>query len=82
LGIKDAQRLSGHEINSLPAYLVLLNGLILGVHTQPQWLVNDLRRMRQGLAGEFVLFHLHKEQQAVHIATDGGRVCRPLIIVD
>jgi RNA polymerase Rpb2, domain 4 len=36
----------------------------------------------QGLAGEFVSFYLHKEQRAVHIATDGGRVCRPLIIVD
>jgi DNA-directed RNA polymerase III subunit RPC2 len=83
LGVEDVQRLSGHEINSLPAYLVLLNGLILGVHTQPQRLVNDLRNMRrQGLAGEFVSFYLHKEQRAVHIATDGGRVCRPLIIVD
>ena len=27
-------------------------------------------------------FYLHEGQRAVHIATDGGRVCRPLIIVD
>ena len=26
--------------------------------------------------------YLHEQQRAVHIATDGGRVCRPLIIVD
>ena len=33
-------------------------------------------------SGEFVRVYLHNEQKAVHIATDGGRVCRPLIIVD
>eukprot|EP00532_Pseudo-nitzschia_australis_P009769 CAMPEP_0168242180 /NCGR_PEP_ID=MMETSP0140_2-20121125/23258_1 /TAXON_ID=44445 /ORGANISM="Pseudo-nitzschia australis, Strain 10249 10 AB" /LENGTH=1278 /DNA_ID=CAMNT_0008177215 /DNA_START=92 /DNA_END=3928 /DNA_ORIENTATION=- len=83
LGVEDVLRLSGHEINSQQAYLVLLNGLILGVHTRPISLVENLRRLRRrGLAGEFVSFYLNKEQRAVHIATDGGRVCRPLIIVD
>ena len=83
LGVEDVQRLSGHEINCRQAYLVLLNGLILGIHTRPQRLVTSLRNMRRrGLAGEFVSFYLHKEQRAVHIATDGGRICRPLIIVD
>jgi DNA-directed RNA polymerase III subunit RPC2 len=31
---------------------------------------------------EFVSVYLHDGQKAVHIATDGGHVCRPLIIVD
>jgi DNA-directed RNA polymerase beta subunit len=45
--------------------------------------VNNLRGLRRrGLAGEFVSFYLHEGQRSVHIATDGGRVCRPLIIVD
>lgn len=83
LGVEDVLRLSGHEINSQQAYLVLLNGLILGVHTRPHQLVRNLRSLRRrGLAGEFVSFYLHDGQRAVHIATDGGRVCRPLIIVD
>jgi DNA-directed RNA polymerase III subunit RPC2 len=83
LGVEDVLRLSGHEINSDQAYLVLLNGLILGVHTRPHQLVKNLRGLRRrGLAGEFVSFYLHDGQRAVHIATDGGRVCRPLIIVD
>lgn len=83
LGVEDISRLSGHEIHSQQAYLVLLNGLILGVHTQPNLLVKNLRRLRRhGLAGEFASFYLHEGQRAVHIATDGGRVCRPLIIVD
>jgi DNA-directed RNA polymerase III subunit RPC2 len=83
LGVEDVLRLSGHEINSRKAFLVLLNGLILGVHTRPKELVRNLRTCRRrGLAGEFVSFYLHEGQRAVHIATDGGRVCRPLIIVD
>ena len=83
LGVEDVLRLTGHEINSKKAFLVLLNGLILGVHTRPKELVKNLRILRRnGLAGEFVSFYLHKGQRAVHIATDGGRVCRPLIIVD
>lgn len=83
LGVEDVLRLSGHEIHSQQAYLVLLNGLILGVHTRPKQLVRNLRSLRRrGLAGEFVSFYLHEGQRAVHIATDGGRVCRPLIIVD
>ncbi|KAL3907879.1 MAG: hypothetical protein SGILL_008694, partial [Bacillariaceae sp.] len=83
LGVEDVLRLSGHEINSRKAFLVLLNGIILGVHTRPKQLVKNLRTCRRrGLAGEFVSFYLHEGQRAVHIATDGGRVCRPLIIVD
>ena len=83
LGVEDVLRLSGHEINSQQAYLVLLNGLILGVHTRPHDLVKNLRSLRRrGLAGEFVSFYLHEGQRSVHIATDGGRVCRPLLIVD
>lgn len=64
-------------------YIVFLNGLLLGIHTKPIEFVNNLRKMRRGgLCGEFVSVYLHTLQNAVHIATDGGRVCRPLIIVD
>jgi DNA-directed RNA polymerase III subunit RPC2 len=83
LGVEDVCRMTGNEINSQQAFLVFLNGLILGVHTRPRDLVVNLRVMRRGgLAGEFVSVYLHEGQRAVHIATDGGRVCRPLIIVD
>mmetsp|Transcript_4278 Transcript_4278/g.8185 ORF Transcript_4278/g.8185 Transcript_4278/m.8185 type:complete len:1346 (+) Transcript_4278:111-4148(+) len=83
LGVEDVNMLTGNEINSLGAYLVFLNGLILGAHTRPHYLVKMLRTMRrQGQAGEFVSLYLHQGQKAIHISTDGGRVCRPLIIVD
>jgi DNA-directed RNA polymerase III subunit RPC2 len=84
LGVEDVHRMTGHEINSTQAALVFLNGIILGAHTQPHRFVGHLREMRRrGLgAGEFVSVYFHPEQRAVHIATDGGRVCRPLILVD
>ena len=63
--------------------MVFMNGLVMGVHTRPVEFARSLREMRrQGLAGEFVSVSLNEGQRAVHIATDGGRVCRPLIIVD
>jgi DNA-directed RNA polymerase III subunit RPC2 len=75
--------MTGHEIHSPLAYMVFVNGLIIGVHTRPVEFAQNLRQMRrQGLAGEFVSVSLNEGQRAVHIATDGGRVCRPLIIVD
>ena len=36
---------------------------------------------RKGIIGEFVSVYLNVVQKAVYIATDGGRVCRPLLIV-
>lgn len=73
----------GNDIHSIGAYLVFLNGLILGVHRRPHEFVKNVRTMRRrGLAGEFVSVYLHEGQRAVHIATDGGRICRPLIILD
>ena len=37
---------------------------------------------RRGLIGEFVSIYLNEKQSSVYIATDGGRVCRPLLIVE
>lgn len=83
LGVEDVNMLTGNEIHSSGAYLVFLNGLILGAHPRPRYLVNMMRTLRrQGQAGEFVSLYLHDGQKSIHISTDGGRVCRPLIIVD
>ena len=83
LGVEDVRRMSGHEINSEGTFLVFLNGLIIGAHKKPHELVQNLRLMRRrGLAGEFVSVYLNEGQRSVHLASDGGRVCRPLLIVD
>jgi DNA-directed RNA polymerase III subunit RPC2 len=37
---------------------------------------------RQGKTGEFVSVYLNLVQKAVYVASDGGRVCRPLLVVE
>jgi DNA-directed RNA polymerase III subunit RPC2 len=40
LGVEDVTTLTGKEINASGAYLVLLNGLILGAHLRPHQVIN------------------------------------------
>lgn len=81
LGVEDVARMSGNELER--THLVFLNGLLQGVHVQPRRLVREVRMLRRrGQVGEFVSVYLNETQKAVHIATDSGRVCRPLIVVD
>eukprot|EP01042_Synura_sphagnicola_P000358 gene358-370_t len=83
LGMEDVAGLTGEEINSPGAYLVFLNGLIVGAHARPDELVLKVRRLRRrGKIGEFVSVYLNLVQKAVYIASDGGRVCRPLLVVE
>lgn len=66
-----------------PSYMVIMNGIILGVHRQPHRLVSVLRQLRRhGRVGEFVSIYTHAQERCVHVASDGGRVCRPLIVCD
>lgn len=60
---------------------VSLNGSILGVHRDPERLVRGFRAARRaGGIGGFV--SIYRQADAVSIASDGGRVCRPLIICE
>ena len=42
LGVEDTSLLTGDEINSPNAYLVFLNGLIVGIHSRPQVFVEKV----------------------------------------
>ena len=43
----------------------------------------EVRQLRRGgRIGEFVSVYLNPEQKAVYIASDGGRVCRPLLVLE
>nr|KAG5700244.1 hypothetical protein BaRGS_007617 [Batillaria attramentaria] len=82
LGVEDIQLLSGEELTSPYAYIVFLNGNILGVIRDYQRLVNMFRMMRRaGHISEFVSIFPNHTHRCVYIASDGGRVCRPYIIV-
>lgn len=61
--------------------MVFLNGTILGVHRTPLKFASAFRQLRRkGIVPEFVSVYI--QHDAAYIASDNGRVCRPLIICD
>ena len=83
LGVEDLSVVGGEELHREGSALVFLNGSILGRHRRPLAFMESMRALRRaGRLGEFVSIFMHSAQRAVYIATDGGRVCRPLIICD
>ncbi|KAG8391080.1 hypothetical protein BUALT_Bualt01G0150600 [Buddleja alternifolia] len=83
LGVEDMELLSGEELHMPNSYLIIMNGLILGKHRRPQSFANVMRKLRRaGKIGEFVSIFVNEKQRCVYIASDGGRVCRPIVIAD
>ena len=83
LGVEDIRVLSGEEIGSSSVYSVFINGMIYGITREPDEIARKFRRLRRsGRVSPFVSIYKHAKQQALHVATDGGRVCRPVIIVE
>lgn len=82
LGVENLRLLSGEEISHPSVYVVFLNGNILGVSGNYKRLVETFRLMRRaGYVNEFVSICPNHQHRFVNIASDGGRVCRPYIIV-
>jgi DNA-directed RNA polymerase III subunit RPC2 len=83
LGAEDIVSLSGKEIYEKGAYVVFVNGTPLALTRQPKVFLNTFRKFRRmGRVSEFVSIHINHHTNAVHIATDEGRICRPLIVVE
>jgi DNA-directed RNA polymerase III subunit RPC2 len=83
LGAEDIVSLSGKEIYEEGAYVVFLNGTPLALISQPKDFLNSFRNFRRmGRVSEFVSIYINHHTNAVHIATDEGRICRPLIVVE
>ncbi|KAJ2959681.1 hypothetical protein NQZ79_g4876 [Umbelopsis isabellina] len=83
LGVEDVNMLTGAELYQPSVYVVFLNGSILGVTRRAQQFVANFRRMRRaGRVSEFVSVFINEHQRTVNLSSDGGRICRPLIIVE
>jgi len=83
LGIEDINLLSGEELGRPDVYIVFLNGNILGVVRDYNRLVRLFRlARRKRRLNEFVSICPNHQQRCVTISSDGGRVCRPYIIVE
>lgn len=60
-----------------------VNGTIVGLTRFPSRFVTNFRKLRRaGKFSEFVSVYINHHHRAVHIASDGGRICRPMIIVE
>lgn len=83
LGVEDVNLLTGAEIYKPNTFIVLLNGVILGITRRVQHFVRSFRRFRRaGRISEFISVFVNIHQKTVNLSSDGGRICRPLIIVE
>jgi len=94
LGVEDVSMLAGTEIRHPENYLVFLNGTILGCVFDYKNLINSIRKLRRtGYINEFISVYASTitnevkgktqiVQKAVYVCSDGGRLCRPYLIVD
>lgn len=83
LGAQHIESANGKEIYADGAYIVFINGTPTALTVQPDLFVTNFRKLRRiGRVSEFVSIYINTHLNAVHIATDEGRICRPLIIVE
>jgi len=78
LGMEDPSLISGDELHKNT--LIFLNGTPVGIHSQSQRFLRNFRTLRKrGRIQEFVSIYYNIGQNCIYIASDGGRLVRPLI---
>ncbi len=81
-GAEDISVIDGKSLHAFGTYGIFLNGTLIGTTRFAMRFVKQFRNLRRsGKISEFISIFVNDHQAAVHIATDGGRICRPLIIV-
>ncbi len=79
----DICQATGTEMYAPGTFVVQVNGTIIGLTRFPTRFVHNFRRLRRaGRVSEFVSIYINHHHHTVNIASDGGRICRPMIIVD
>lgn len=83
IGAEDITMFNGREIYGPGRYIILVNGTPIALTEVPKRFVTTFRNLRRrGRISEFVSFTINHKYNTVNIATDEGRICRPLIIVE
>ncbi|KAH9410559.1 RNA polymerase Rpb2, domain 6 [Ordospora pajunii] len=83
LGVVQIEAVYTREIHANDVYSVFINGDIVGITNRVDFVVNRFKLYRRkGLIGRFVSIYKVASEKIVHIASDNGRICRPLIVVD
>ncbi|KAB8233495.1 DNA-directed RNA polymerase III core subunit RET1 [Aspergillus alliaceus] len=83
LGAEDISTLGGKELYGPGCYTISINGTPMALTRRPKYFLDAFRRLRRmGRISEFVSIYINHHQRAVHVATDDGRICRPLIVCE
>ena len=83
LGAEDITTVGGKQLYSNGSYIILMNGTPMAVTRHPKQFLSAFRKFRRsGRVSEFVSIFINHHHNAVYIATDEGRICRPLIVVE
>ncbi|KAI0944521.1 DNA-directed RNA polymerase III subunit [Taiwanofungus camphoratus] len=83
LGVEDISLVTGTEIYGPNTFVVNVNGTIIGLTRYPTRFVSNFRKLRRaGRFSEFVSVYINHHHRTVLVASDGGRICRPMIIVE
>ncbi|XP_051174312.1 DNA-directed RNA polymerase III subunit RPC2 [Leptopilina boulardi] len=83
LGVQDPGMLGGEEIHQDGVYMVSLNGTLLGVVRNHERLIRIFRKLRRKCwISSFVSIYSQPKFRCIHISSDGGRLCRPYLIVN
>ncbi|XP_011690080.1 PREDICTED: DNA-directed RNA polymerase III subunit RPC2-like [Wasmannia auropunctata] len=82
LGVENIYTLAGEELTDRGTYTVFVNGIMVGIVQNYQKLVRQFRLLRRkGYINSFVSIYTQHRHKCVQISSDGGRLCRPCIIV-
>ncbi|KAI9158388.1 DNA-directed RNA polymerase III subunit RPC2 [Paramyrothecium foliicola] len=80
--VEPIRNFSGAEMHREGNYIIHVNGTPFALTRYPRRFAQKFRTMRRrGWISPFVSINLNTHFNAVHVATDEGRICRPYIIV-
>ena len=83
LGAQDITAQDGTDLYRRGSYLVFVNGTPIAFTRAPKGFLDAFRKLRRmSRISEFVSIFINHHHASVHIATDEGRICRPLIVVE
>ncbi|OWZ76372.1 DNA-directed RNA polymerase III subunit RPC2 [Cryptococcus neoformans Bt85] len=83
LGVEDISLVTGNELYRPGVLMVQVNGTLIGVTNMAKRFVRQFRKLRRaGRMSEFVSIFINHHHKIIYIASDGGRICRPMIIVE
>ncbi|KAH0570766.1 DNA-directed RNA polymerase subunit beta [Spironucleus salmonicida] len=80
LGLEDINFI---DFSSSKLTQINLNGEVVGIHSHPEFLIQQLRKLRRmGKISQMTSVAYDSLSQCVNVCCDSGRACRPLIVVD